>query len=125
MLSATINSMFIAQEIADSDSVTQIIELWHALVAVAAPFLIGLITNKETREKIKRGLPTATALGVTLITKFLTNTDAGLEIVLLFPAVWGAVLGGYEGFNAVLTAVTRSEGKSINDLLAPARKLVG
>lgn len=109
-------------EVMEIDSITQAIEMWHALVALLAPLLIGLITNEQTRGRIKKLLPVIVSAGTWAITYF-GGTELGAEVLVLVPSLYGAILMAYEFYGGVVSIVKGQES-SVNDVLMPQRALL-
>ena len=104
------------------DDITQAVEIWHMLVAFAAPILIGFITNEQTRERIKKVLPVIVSAGTWAITYF-GGTELGAEVLVLAPSLYAAILMVYEFYSSVVSIVKGSDS-SVNDVLAPNRALI-
>lgn len=111
---------FIAQTAADP--VADAIGIWQALVAFLAPIVIGLITNEETRTRIKKLLPVVISVGTWAIT-YLGSTDLGAEVLILIPVLWGGILMVYEFYSGIV-AIFKGSESSVNEILAPTRALI-
>ena len=105
-----------------TDSVAQVVELWHMLVAVISPLVIGLITNEQTRDAIKRFLPLVASGGAALITE-IGSTDIGAEVIVLVPVLWAGIEFMYRFYSGVVAIVKRKDA-TVNEVLAPQVALI-
>lgn len=110
---------FIAQSV---EPVAEAITAWQALVAFIAPIVIGLVTNDQTRTRIKKALPVVVSIGTWGIT-YLANTDMGAELLVLIPVLWGGIQMMYELYSAIV-AIFKGSDASVNEVLAPTRALL-
>ena len=110
---------FIAQS---AEPVAEAVTAWQALVAFIAPIIIGLITNDETKTRIKKALPVVISIGTWGIT-YLGNTDMGAELLVLMPVLWGGIQMMYELYSAAV-AIFKGSDASVNDVLMPTRALI-
>lgn len=104
------------------DAVAEVIELWHLVVGLVAPLIIGTITNAETRDRIRKFLPILISVGASAIT-WVSKTDVGYEIIALVPTMWVIIKMAYETWST-LVSIVRRDDMSINDVLFPESAVI-
>lgn len=109
--------MLIAQATVEI-GLTEMLEWWHALVAILSPVLLGLVTNENARKAVKKALPVVTATGVTAITAFV-NSDLGAEVLVILPIIAAAIHYAYQAYGLVVSLI-KSGDLSLNDILGSA-----